>query len=124
LQREALEQLGGCIGATGERRQRAIKAFGEDLPRAGWHIAEPASRVHQQADHPTAPWQIEWSSLIAAMPPSTQHTTPRTLNGRARRLRDENQAAILLDDDQHDLPTICSGAKCIGHGDGHPRRAR
>jgi hypothetical protein len=124
LQREALEQLGGGIGAAGERGQRAIEALGEDLARASWRIAEPASRVQQQAHPPTTPRQVERSSLIAAMPSSTQLTTPRTRHRRACRLRDENQAAILLDDDQHDLPAVCSGAKCIGHGGSHPRRAR
>jgi hypothetical protein len=79
--------------------------------------------MHQQADRPTAPRQIEWSSLIPAMPPSTQLTTPRTWDHRARRLGNEDQAAIRLDDDQHDLPAVCSSAKYVGHG-GHSCRAR
>jgi hypothetical protein len=74
-------------------------------------------------DPPTAPRQVEWSPLIAAMPPSTQLTTPRTRDRRARRLGHENEAAIVLDDDQHDLPAVCCGDKYIGRGGGHPRRA-
>jgi hypothetical protein len=62
--------------------------------------------VHAQVDRSTAPRQIYRPSLITAVPSSTQLTAAWTRNRGTRWLGDQDEAAVLLDNDQHDLPPV------------------
>jgi hypothetical protein len=57
------------------------------------------------------------------MPPAAQLAAARTRDQGAGRLGYQNEAAVLLDDNQHDLPAICGSTQRFGHH-GSPRLPR
>jgi hypothetical protein len=79
--------------------KHTIEALGEDFTWAIWHIAEPPSTVDSQTYGVAAPGQVEWASKVAAVWAPTQLAALRARHGFACRFRNEDEAAIALDDD-------------------------
>ena len=124
LQREGGQQLCGVAGASGVAGQHATEPFGEDLPRAGWRIAEPAPAVDTHADRVAAPREIQRAPLIPTVLSAAWLTTLRTRNACSRWLNNKDETPIPFDDDQDDAPAFCDCLKRRGHRCVHPRWPR
>src|SRR5258707_13831595 len=67
LQSKRREQVSYAIGASRVASQGAIEAFGEDLSRAGRHVAEPTTATNAHAHGLAAPGEIERGTLVATV---------------------------------------------------------
>jgi hypothetical protein len=79
--------------------------------------------MRAQARHSATPGQIQRTALILAVPTTTQFSATWAGNRGACWFGYQHEAPILLDNDQHDLPAVCSGTQELGH-DGLPRLPR
>jgi hypothetical protein len=106
LQREGGQQFGCVMRAAGVMGQHTIEALGENRTWTIPHITEPPSTVNSQPHRISTPGQVERTPKIAAVWALTELATLRARDRVARRFGNEDQAPVLLHDDQCDLPVL------------------
>jgi hypothetical protein len=99
LQGKGREQFSCPVRPTSVTSQFTIEAFGEDLPRAGWYVAEPAPAVHAHPRRLATPGEIERVPIVVTVLPPTQFTTLRTRHGQPGGFDDQDQTAVTFDND-------------------------
>jgi len=99
LQCKRGQELGCIVGPASVPCLRAVKALGENPPRARCCVAESATAMYTHPHDLMAPGQIKRMTVVPAMLPSTQLTTSRTRHGDSIGLDGEDETAFALHHD-------------------------
>jgi hypothetical protein len=99
-------------------------AFGKDLPWASRHIAEPAAAMYPQMNHLPAPREIKRMAFVATVRTRAELAALGTRNRQPSGFDDTDQAAVALDHDQDDAPTLRCCPTRLGHRDSPPWHLR